>query len=280
MGETPPKKNLSVKLKGFNTITGQKNIPFNKSWPHVFFKSRINSRSTTFKSFSQGRLKKGLAISTRLENPPESPRGLCSSLFGGRGHQKKLVGNRSWGLNVDDEVGNLDFFTESKYWIPYWQCTLTFPSGFWCCSWEKKCNSHGCQGNLSCLLNLGTTKGAMVIIKPTSIWRKLFATGIHFWSVGLPSLKLTACTWKVMVGRWNFLLGWPIFRCYVSFSEGTVIIEVGFRSLTIELPIGNQRSISFKQPPSYHHPPRPLRETTRLPFLLQVLCAFFRTPSL
>ncbi len=26
-------------------------------------------------------------------------------------------------------------------------------------------------------------------------------------------------TWKLMAGRWNFLLGYPIFRCYVSFSE-------------------------------------------------------------
>ena len=24
-------------------------------------------------------------------------------------------------------------------------------------------------------------------------------------------------TWKLMVGRWTFLLGWPIFSCYVSF---------------------------------------------------------------
>ena len=35
----------------------------------------------------------------------------------------------------------------------------------------------------------------------------------------LPSLKLTVRTWKWMVGRWHFLLGWPIFRCYVSFRE-------------------------------------------------------------
>ena len=35
----------------------------------------------------------------------------------------------------------------------------------------------------------------------------------------IPSLKLTVRTWKWMVGRWHFLLGWPIFRCYVSFRE-------------------------------------------------------------
>ena len=36
----------------------------------------------------------------------------------------------------------------------------------------------------------------------------------------IPSLKLTVRPWKWMVGRWNFLLGWPNFRGYVSFREG------------------------------------------------------------
>ena len=36
----------------------------------------------------------------------------------------------------------------------------------------------------------------------------------------LPSLKLT---WHLKMDGWktSFLLGWPIFRCYVSFREGT-----------------------------------------------------------
>ena len=38
----------------------------------------------------------------------------------------------------------------------------------------------------------------------------------------LPSLKLTNCPWNWMVGRWNFLLGWPIFRGYVSFGGGGI----------------------------------------------------------
>ena len=35
----------------------------------------------------------------------------------------------------------------------------------------------------------------------------------------LPSLKLTARTWKLMVGRWQFLLGRPMFRGYVGLRE-------------------------------------------------------------
>ena len=31
-------------------------------------------------------------------------------------------------------------------------------------------------------------------------------------------------TWKWMVGRWNFLLGWLSGRCYVSFREGTSFV--------------------------------------------------------
>ena len=34
------------------------------------------------------------------------------------------------------------------------------------------------------------------------------------------SLKLTFRPWKSMVGRWNLLSGWPIYRGYVSFREG------------------------------------------------------------
>ena len=41
------------------------------------------------------------------------------------------------------------------------------------------------------------------------------------WKI-LPSLKLTVCTWKWMVGIcWNTCLGWPIFRGHVSFRECT-----------------------------------------------------------
>ena len=36
----------------------------------------------------------------------------------------------------------------------------------------------------------------------------------------LPSLKLTAGTWKWMVGRLVSFLGRPVLRCYVSFREG------------------------------------------------------------
>ncbi len=40
------------------------------------------------------------------------------------------------------------------------------------------------------------------------------------WKNGhLPSLKLTVRTWKMMVKNTRFLLGWPIFRCYISFRE-------------------------------------------------------------
>ena len=37
-------------------------------------------------------------------------------------------------------------------------------------------------------------------------------------STSIPSLKLT---WHLKMDGWNtsFLLGWPIFRCYVSFRE-------------------------------------------------------------
>ena len=38
---------------------------------------------------------------------------------------------------------------------------------------------------------------------------------------GLPSLKLTVHPWKSVVGKWQFLLGRPISRGYVSFREGT-----------------------------------------------------------
>ena len=43
--------------------------------------------------------------------------------------------------------------------------------------------------------------------------------GAGSWQI--PSLKLTASLPLKMDG-WNttFLLGWPIFRCYVSFREG------------------------------------------------------------
>ena len=36
------------------------------------------------------------------------------------------------------------------------------------------------------------------------------------------SLKLTAKALKMDGWNTHFLLGWPIFRCYVSFREGSV----------------------------------------------------------
>ena len=58
-------------------------------------------------------------------------------------------------------------------------------------------------------------------------WRQrwLLGSGINFCLRGpewLPAL-IEHSTWKWMVGRWNFLLGWPIFRCYVSFSGNTTL---------------------------------------------------------
>ena len=44
------------------------------------------------------------------------------------------------------------------------------------------------------------------------VWSQKLAS--HF-----ASPKLTVRTWKWMVGRWNLLLGWLIFRCYVSFMK-------------------------------------------------------------
>ena len=41
--------------------------------------------------------------------------------------------------------------------------------------------------------------------------------GLHRVAQDTRILKLTACPWKWMVGRWNFLLGRPISRRYVSF---------------------------------------------------------------
>ncbi len=35
----------------------------------------------------------------------------------------------------------------------------------------------------------------------------------------VPSLKLTAYTWKLAVGRWSFPIGKAYFRGYISFSE-------------------------------------------------------------
>ena len=37
--------------------------------------------------------------------------------------------------------------------------------------------------------------------------------------ISIPLGKLTVCTWKWRVGRLVSFLGWPIFRCYVSFGE-------------------------------------------------------------
>ena len=43
---------------------------------------------------------------------------------------------------------------------------------------------------------------------------RVLSTGHFYQSVctQLPSLKLTPCPWKSMVGKWYFLFGWPIFR--------------------------------------------------------------------
>ena len=42
-----------------------------------------------------------------------------------------------------------------------------------------------------------------------------------FFLGGLHSLKLTACPWKLRIHEnTSFLLGWPIFRGYVSLPEG------------------------------------------------------------
>ncbi len=57
----------------------------------------------------------------------------------------------------------------------------------------------------------------------------------------LPSLKLTVRPWKWMGGRcWkmNFLLGWPIFRCHVSFREGIDCV-VGVACFTKGVSVGH-----------------------------------------
>ena len=49
--------------------------------------------------------------------------------------------------------------------------------------------------------------------------RRKRETGMRKWNVNLPYLKLT---WHLKIDGWNtsFLLGWSIFRCYVSLMEG------------------------------------------------------------
>ena len=46
---------------------------------------------------------------------------------------------------------------------------------------------------------------------------------IQLFKIGIPFLKLTARTWKWMVGRWNFLLGWPIFRGELLVSGRAIV---------------------------------------------------------
>ena len=52
---------------------------------------------------------------------------------------------------------------------------------------------------------------------------KLIMIGIEEVLMKLFSLKLTSRHWKLMVGRWSFLLGLPIFRGYLSFRECTCL---------------------------------------------------------
>ena len=65
----------------------------------------------------------------------------------------------------------------------------------------------------------------------------------------LPSLKLT---WHVKMDGWNtsFLLGWPIFRCYVSFREGNH--RVYFLLLTTLINVNVGRCFN-----SHHRVPSP-----------------------
>ena len=44
------------------------------------------------------------------------------------------------------------------------------------------------------------------------------------YETNLPETSIAPCKW--MVGRWNFLLRWPVFRCYVSFREGNLMMPI------------------------------------------------------
>ena len=86
--------------------------------PLLFSKSpRINSRSTTFKRCSQGRLNKGLSISTRLgrSTPPEpAAAGRCFFMVvwgGWRGKQKRQVGERYTVLEFEMLMMNWEFWS-------------------------------------------------------------------------------------------------------------------------------------------------------------------------
>ena len=59
-------------------------------------------------------------------------------------------------------------------------------------------------------------------IRPQSSWCWTELTLNH--PNNLPSLKLTVRIWKWMVGRTNFLLGWPIFRGRLLLVSGRVIL--------------------------------------------------------
>ena len=66
-----------------------------------------------------------------------------------------------------------------------------------------------------------------------SVWKHREVDGDWRWWYFLlgTSLKLT---WHLKMDGWktSFLLGWPIFRCYVSFREGSKNLQVAPVSCT------------------------------------------------
>ena len=52
------------------------------------------------------------------------------------------------------------------------------------------------------------------------------------WDDYPPALKLTVCTWKWMVGRWNFPWGWPIFRGELFVWGGSVAAADKFKAIS------------------------------------------------
>ena len=62
--------------------------------------------------------------------------------------------------------------------------------------------------------------------EPKPRWKFIPST-IHLLSnKDITPLKQTVCPWKLMVGRLNFLLRYPIFRGHVHFREGMIIKHV------------------------------------------------------
>ena len=64
----------------------------------------------------------------------------------------------------------------------------------------------------------------------------------------LHSLKLTARTWKLIVGRWIFLLGWPICAFCCSFQGGHLILKKTQKTPTFQL--SNNRAGSDETEPA------------------------------